>query len=187
MLIWDTFAVDKVVDVSARVLLRLSPHASLYPSHFPYLFLKQMWYLLWKHKMLKMGTREQCQVSNQTSFIQGDLALEVEKTVPLRFSYKQSCQRSGSRDSENGASSIWKTVPLRFLREQSCWESSSRDSESGVSSIFEKVIMLGVWLSRFGGRCLFDFGASNLVGSVFSNVSKGWARLLVYLATEHRG
>ncbi|KAM2181204.1 hypothetical protein ACFX1Q_031820 [Malus domestica] len=32
--------------------------------------------------------------------------------------------------------------------------------------------MLGEWLSRFGGRCLFDFGASNLVGSVFSNVSK---------------
>ncbi|KAM2943068.1 hypothetical protein COP2_032119 [Malus domestica] len=29
--------------------------------------------------------------------------------------------------------------------------------------------MLGVWLSRFEGRCLFDFGASNLVGSVFSN------------------
>ncbi|KAM1790313.1 hypothetical protein ACFX12_034396 [Malus domestica] len=29
--------------------------------------------------------------------------------------------------------------------------------------------MLGVWLSRFGGRCLFDFGASNLIGSVFSN------------------
>ncbi|KAM1723884.1 hypothetical protein ACFX11_022390 [Malus domestica] len=47
--------------------------------------------------------------------------------------------------------------------------------------------MLGVWLLRFGGRCLFDFGASNLVGSVFSNVSKGWACLLVYLATEHRG
>ncbi|KAM1306551.1 hypothetical protein TB1_008395 [Malus domestica] len=32
--------------------------------------------------------------------------------------------------------------------------------------------MLGVWLSRFGGRCLFDLEASNLVGSVFSNVSK---------------
>ncbi|KAM2791125.1 hypothetical protein PS2_002940 [Malus domestica] len=62
LLIWDTFAVDKVVDVSARVLLRLSPHASLYPSHLPYLFLKQMWYLLGKHKMLKMSTREQCQV-----------------------------------------------------------------------------------------------------------------------------
>ncbi|KAM2332581.1 hypothetical protein ACFX1X_023132 [Malus domestica] len=29
--------------------------------------------------------------------------------------------------------------------------------------------MLGVWLSRFGGPCLFDFAASNLVGSVFSN------------------
>ncbi|KAM2242080.1 hypothetical protein ACFX1S_009079 [Malus domestica] len=62
LLIWDTFAVDKVVDVSARVLLRLSPHASLYPSHLPYLFLRQMWYLLGKHKMLKMSTREQCQV-----------------------------------------------------------------------------------------------------------------------------
>ncbi|KAM2644024.1 hypothetical protein EV1_017758 [Malus domestica] len=54
LLIWDTFAVDKVVDVSALVLLRLSPHASLYPSHLPYLFLRQMWYLLGKNKMLKM-------------------------------------------------------------------------------------------------------------------------------------
>ncbi|KAM1366450.1 hypothetical protein ACFX2H_000014 [Malus domestica] len=62
LLIWDTFVVDKVVDVSERVLLRLSPHASLYPSYFPYQFLRQMWYLLWKHKMLKMSTREQCQV-----------------------------------------------------------------------------------------------------------------------------
>ncbi|KAM1462099.1 hypothetical protein ACFXTO_047191 [Malus domestica] len=65
LMIWDTFAVDKVVDASARVLLRLSPHASLYPSHLPYLFLRQMWYLLWKHKMLTMSTREQCQLSNQ--------------------------------------------------------------------------------------------------------------------------
>ncbi|KAM1170888.1 hypothetical protein ACFX2G_021683 [Malus domestica] len=60
-------------------------------------------------------------------------------------------------------------MPHRFLRKQSCWGSGSRDSGSSVSSIFEKVIMLGVWLSRFGGRCLFDFGASNLVGNVFSN------------------
>ncbi|KAM1329427.1 hypothetical protein ACFX1T_013334 [Malus domestica] len=65
LMIWDTFAVDKVVDVSAHVLLCLSPHVSLYPSHLPYMFLRQMWYLLWKHKMLKMSTREQCQVSNQ--------------------------------------------------------------------------------------------------------------------------
>ena len=36
LLIWDTFSFDRVVDVSARVLLRLSPHASLYPSHLPY-------------------------------------------------------------------------------------------------------------------------------------------------------
>ncbi|KAM1280332.1 hypothetical protein ACFX2H_020972 [Malus domestica] len=60
-------------------------------------------------------------------------------------------------------------MPLRFLRKQSCWGSDSRDSESSVSSIFEEVIMLGVWLSRFGRRCLFDFGAINLVGSVVSN------------------
>ncbi|KAM2151868.1 hypothetical protein ACFX1R_046272 [Malus domestica] len=45
LLIWDTFAFDRVMDGSARVLLRLSPHASLYPSHLPYLFLKQMRYL----------------------------------------------------------------------------------------------------------------------------------------------
>ncbi|KAM1953045.1 hypothetical protein ACFX15_007446 [Malus domestica] len=62
LMIWDTFAVDKVVDVSTHVLLRLSPHVSLYLSHLPYLFLRQMWYFLWKHKMLKMSTREQCQV-----------------------------------------------------------------------------------------------------------------------------
>ncbi|KAM1658952.1 hypothetical protein ACFXTN_043057 [Malus domestica] len=31
--------------------------------------------------------------------------------------------------------------------------------------------MLGVWLSRFGRRCLFDFGASNLVGSFLESVS----------------
>ncbi|KAM2293155.1 hypothetical protein ACFXTI_027804 [Malus domestica] len=60
-------------------------------------------------------------------------------------------------------------MSLRFFRKQSCWGSGSRDSGSSVFSIFEKVIMLGVWLSRFGGRCLFDFGASNLGGSVFSN------------------
>ncbi|KAM1364030.1 hypothetical protein ACFX2F_042642 [Malus domestica] len=65
LLIWDTFAFDKVMDGSARVLLRLSPHASLYPSHLPYLFLKQMRYLPWQHKMLKMSTREQCQVKTR--------------------------------------------------------------------------------------------------------------------------
>ncbi|KAM1181394.1 hypothetical protein ACFX19_000004 [Malus domestica] len=66
-MIWDTFVVDKVIDESACVLLRLSPHASLYPSHLPYLFLRQMWYLFWKHKMLKMSTREQCQVRTRAN------------------------------------------------------------------------------------------------------------------------
>ncbi|KAM1542308.1 hypothetical protein ACFX1Z_012098 [Malus domestica] len=93
-------------------------------------------------------------------------------------------------------------MPLRFLRKQSYWglpcheaqRLTHRDSPIiqqwycffTLSSIFEKVIMLGVWLSRFGGRCLFDFGASNLVGSVFSNVSKCWVCLIVYLATKHK-
>ncbi|KAM2690523.1 hypothetical protein EV1_043695 [Malus domestica] len=45
LMIWDTFSVDEVIDESACVLLRLSPQASLYPSHLPYLFLRQMWYL----------------------------------------------------------------------------------------------------------------------------------------------
>ncbi|KAM1084920.1 hypothetical protein ACFXTH_023164 [Malus domestica] len=83
-----------------------------------------MWYLFWKHKMLQMSTREQC----QTSFIQGNLTVEVQRAMPLRFSNKQSCQGSSSRDSENGA-----------------------------SSIFEKAILLGVWLLRFGKQCLLDF------------------------------
>ncbi|KAM1358581.1 hypothetical protein ACFX2F_045662 [Malus domestica] len=60
LMIWATFAIDRVVDVSARVLLRLSPHTSLYHSHLPYLFIRHIWYLLWKHKILKMSTREQC-------------------------------------------------------------------------------------------------------------------------------
>ncbi|KAM2515080.1 hypothetical protein ACFX1W_027363 [Malus domestica] len=62
LMIWDTFVVNEVIDESACVLLRLSTYASLYPSHLPYLFLRKMWYLFWKHKMLKMSTREQCQV-----------------------------------------------------------------------------------------------------------------------------
>ncbi|KAM2377311.1 hypothetical protein ACFX1X_043932 [Malus domestica] len=41
------------------------------------------------------------------SFIQGNLAFEVQRAVPLPFSNKQSCRGSGSRDSENGASSIF--------------------------------------------------------------------------------
>ncbi|KAM2234103.1 hypothetical protein ACFXTI_012382 [Malus domestica] len=79
-----------------------------YLSHLPSLFLRQIWYLFWKHKMLKMSTREQC----QTSFIQGNLALEVRKTMPLRFLNKHPVG--------DLALEIRRTVPLRFLRKQSC-------------------------------------------------------------------
>ncbi|KAM1110898.1 hypothetical protein ACFX19_010235 [Malus domestica] len=94
--------------------------------------------------------RKRCLFGFRTNNHVGDLALEVRRTVPLQF-----------------------------LRKQSCWVSGSRDSESGVSSSFEKVIMLRVWLSRFGRRCFFDFGASNLVGSVFSNRCSGSCKLHV--------
>ncbi|KAM1392836.1 hypothetical protein PS1_029132 [Malus domestica] len=162
------------MDVSARVLLRLSPHASLYPSHLPYLFLKQMRNLPWKHKMLKMSTREQCQYSLFAEVLSGGKKAEYFERLrwecPLRY--------------DEGLS-IFAGLPSTLKK----WSvvSGSRDSENDASSIFEKAIMLGVWLSRFGGRCLFDFGASNLVGSVVSNLSKGWACLLVYLATKHKG
>ncbi|KAM2774049.1 hypothetical protein COP1_018978 [Malus domestica] len=122
-MIWDTFAVDEVIDELARVLLRLSPHASLYPSHLPYLFLRQMWYLFWKHKMLKLSTREQCQSTLKKWYVvSGKLMLRV------KIADKFYPRKSGSRSSEGDA-----------------------------SSVFEQAILSGIWLSRFGERCLFDF------------------------------
>ncbi|KAM2512196.1 hypothetical protein PS1_036499 [Malus domestica] len=193
LLIWDTFAFDRVMDVSARVLLRLSPHASLYPSHLPYLFLKQMRNLPWKYKMLKMSTREQCQYSLFAEVLSGGRKAEYFERLrwecPLRYdeglsifaglpnTLKKWSVVSGSRDSENDASSIFE----KAIMLGSTLPRSTKVDTQGLSNYpamvlflyplfdFEKVVMLGVWLSRFGGRCLFDFGASNLVGSVFSN------------------
>ncbi|KAM1450113.1 hypothetical protein ACFX2I_037385 [Malus domestica] len=45
-------------------------------------------------------------------------------------------------------------------------KSGSRSSENGASSVFEQAILSGIWLSRFRERCLFDFLESNLVGSL---------------------
>ncbi|KAM2421914.1 hypothetical protein ACFXTH_028184 [Malus domestica] len=135
LLIWDTFAFDRVMDVSARVLLRLSPHASLYPSHLPYLFLKQMRYLPWKHKMLKMSTREQCQYSLFAEVLSGGKKAEYFERLrwecPLRY--------------EEGLS-IFAGLPSTLKK----WYvvSGSRDSENDASSIFEKAIMLGSTLPR---------------------------------------
>ncbi|KAM1047116.1 hypothetical protein ACFX2C_026524 [Malus domestica] len=85
----------------------------------------------------------------------GKIICEVFDRMPI-ISAKLSVRVTGADKARKvGASSISEIGP--------------RDSGSSVSSIFEKVIMLGVWLSRFGGRCLFDFGASNLVRSIFSN------------------
>ncbi|KAM2375436.1 hypothetical protein COP2_045436 [Malus domestica] len=128
LLIWDTFAFDRVMDGSARVLLRLSPHASLYPSHLPYLFLKQMRYLPWQHKMLKMSTREQCQYSLFAEVLSGGKKAEYFERLrwecPLRY--------------EEGLS-IFAGLPSTLKK----WYvvSGSRDSENDASSIFEKAIM----------------------------------------------
>ncbi|KAM1788046.1 hypothetical protein ACFX11_038386 [Malus domestica] len=135
LLIWDTFAFDRVMDVSARVLLRLSPHASLYPSHLPYLFLKQMQNLPWKHKMLKMSTREQCQYSLFAEVLSGGKKAEYFERLrwecPLRY--------------DEGLS-IFAGLPSTLKK----WSvvSGSRDSENDASSIFEKAIMLGSTLPR---------------------------------------
>ncbi|KAM2471665.1 hypothetical protein ACFX1W_046910 [Malus domestica] len=150
--------------------------------------------------MLKMSTREQCQWELPASHVL-TLSEHFEKVVCGIWKadvacedYRQALSKEiqllklgkwclfGLRTSNpvgDLALEIRRTMPLRFLRKQSCWGSGSRDSESGVSLIFEKVIMLGVWLSRFRGRCLFDFGASNLVGSVFSNRCSGSCKLHV--------
>ncbi|KAB2600490.1 hypothetical protein D8674_010761 [Pyrus ussuriensis x Pyrus communis] len=61
---------------------------------------------------------------------------------------------------------------------------NSEHSGIGASSMSEQVILLGIWFSRFRERCLFDFWASNLVGSVFSNVKKGWPFLQFLLASN---
>ncbi|KAM1398516.1 hypothetical protein ACFX2I_015958 [Malus domestica] len=135
LLIWDTFAFDRVMDVSARVLFRLSPHASLYPSHLPYLFLKQMRNLPWKHKMMKMSTREQCQYSLFAEVLSGGKKAEYFERLcwecPLRY--------------DEGLS-IFAGLPSTLKK----WSvvSGSRDSENDASSIFEKAIMLGSTLPR---------------------------------------
>ncbi|KAM2014084.1 hypothetical protein ACFX1T_025717 [Malus domestica] len=144
LLIWDTFAFDRVVDVSAHVLLRLSPHASLYHSHLPYMFLRQMRYLHWKHKMLKMSTREQCQYSLFAEVLSGGKKAEYFERLlwecPLRY--------------EEGLS-IFAGLPSTLKK----WSvvSGKLIWESGASSVFEQAILSEIWLSRFGERCLFDF------------------------------
>ncbi|KAM2234453.1 hypothetical protein ACFXTI_012692 [Malus domestica] len=102
-----------------------------------------MWYLLWKHKILKMGTREQCQwellVSRVSEHFEkvvcgiwkADVACEDYRQALSKEIWLSKLRKRclfGFRTSNpvgNLALEIQKTVPLRFLREQSCWESSS--------------------------------------------------------------
>ncbi|KAM2564913.1 hypothetical protein TB2_013158 [Malus domestica] len=141
LLIWDTFAFDRVVDVSARVLLRLSPHASLYPSHLPYMFLRQMRYLPWKHKMLKMSTREQCQVLSG-----GKKAEYFERLLwecPIRYEEGLSIF---AEHFEKVVCGIWKA------------DVACKDYRQALSKEI-RLLKLGKW-------CLFGFRTSNPVGDL---------------------
>ncbi|KAM1100352.1 hypothetical protein ACFX2B_006760 [Malus domestica] len=129
-MIWDTFAVDEVIDESACV----------HPSHLPYLFLRQMWYLFWNHKMLKISTREQCQVRTKAkekigkkhdmryscSGVAGLHRQALSKEIWLsKFKERYLFGFQTSNLVGDLALEIRRAVPLRFLRKQSCWESGS--------------------------------------------------------------
>ncbi|KAM2611826.1 hypothetical protein TB2_031877 [Malus domestica] len=128
--------------------------------------------------MLKMSTREQCQWELRDSRVltlsehfekvvcgiwKADVACEdcrqaLSKEIWLS-KFRKQCHFGFRTSNPIGdmALEIRRALPLRFLNKQSYWGSGSRDSDSGTLSIFEKVILLGVWLSRFGEMCLFNF------------------------------
>ncbi|KAM2840738.1 hypothetical protein PS2_029079 [Malus domestica] len=91
--------------------------------------------LPWKHKMLKMSTREQCQYSLFAEVLSGGKKAEYFERLcwecPLRY--------------DEGLS-IFAGLPSTLKK----WSvvSGSRDSENDASSIFEKAIMLGSTLPR---------------------------------------
>ncbi|KAM1973357.1 hypothetical protein PS2_019465 [Malus domestica] len=102
-----------------------------------------MWYLLWKHKMLKMSTREQCQwelLASRVSEYFEKVVCGIWKADVACEDYRQAlsneiwlsklrkrCLFSFRTSNPVGdlALEIYRTVPLRFLRKQSCWESGS--------------------------------------------------------------
>ncbi|KAM1428220.1 hypothetical protein ACFXTO_020679 [Malus domestica] len=100
-----------------------------------------MRYLPWKHKMLKMSTREQCQEHFEKvvcGIWKADVACEdyrqaLSKEIRL-LKLGKWCLFGFRTSNPVGdlALEIRRTMPLRFLRKQSCWGSGSRDSESGV-------------------------------------------------------
>ncbi|KAM1462517.1 hypothetical protein ACFXTO_047541 [Malus domestica] len=138
--------------------------------------------------MLKMSTREQCQVRTRPKektgknmiwdtlafnpddmryscsgvaclqrYYRGERKLSIFERLrwecPLRYEEGLSifAADAACEDYRQGglASSVSNSNPVEDL--------ALEISENGASSIFEKVILLGVWLSRFRERCLFDF------------------------------
>ncbi|KAM1242069.1 hypothetical protein ACFX2G_034466 [Malus domestica] len=107
--------------------------------------------------MWKMSTREQCQV-----LLGGKKAKYVERLrweCPIRYEEGLSifpCLPSTLKK--------WYVVSgklmlhVKIVNKLYPRKSGSRSSENDASSVFEqKAILLGVWLLRFGERCLFDF------------------------------
>ncbi|CAN6678310.1 unnamed protein product [Malus baccata var. baccata] len=93
----------------------------------------KMWYLIWKHKMLKRSTREQCQV--RTRGKKAEYFERLRWECHFRYEERQALSKEillskfkerylfDFRTSNlvgDLALEIWRTVPLQFLRKQSC-------------------------------------------------------------------
>ncbi|KAM1017103.1 hypothetical protein ACFX2A_047694 [Malus domestica] len=97
-----------------------------------------MWYLLWKHKMLKMSTREQCQVLSGGKKAEYFERLRWE--CPLRYEEGLSIF---AEHFEKVVCGIWKA------------DAACEDYRQALSK--------EIWLSKLRKRCLFGFRTSNPV------------------------
>ncbi|KAM1138320.1 hypothetical protein ACFX2B_035817 [Malus domestica] len=115
-----------------------------------------MWYLLWKHKMLKMSTREQCQVllggkkAEYFERLRWECLLRYEEGLSIFASLPSTLKKWYGVSGK--LMLLVKIADKLYPR-----KSGSRSLESDASSIFEQVILSGIWLSKFGERCLLDF------------------------------
>ncbi|RXH82765.1 hypothetical protein DVH24_003263 [Malus domestica] len=100
----------------------------------------------------------------ETSFIQGDPALEVGEVVPLRFSNKQSCRRSGSRDSQNDAFSIFEKIADRLH-----WY--AKDGDTSETKGRDLYLLLAVKRPEVNGKLLDTHGFAGNGFSTLGSIS----------------
>ncbi|KAM1449133.1 hypothetical protein ACFXTO_008016 [Malus domestica] len=97
-----------------------------------------MWYILWKHKMLEMSTREQCQVLSGGKKAEYFERLRWE--CPLRY--------------EEGLSIFTEHFEKVFC---GIWKADVACED------YRQALSKEIWLSKFGEQCLFNFQTSNHV------------------------